>query len=179
MTASSLVQTGVADTALVIGADTFSTITDPADRTTRPIFGDGTGAVVLRVGPPGDLGALCGVGLGSGYHLITVRPDGPGPAYFRMSGAIVFAQAVERMCEAAVKTVDRAGCCRTSTSSSRTRPAAGSPRRARRTWGCHRTRSPTTSRRSATPSALATAARRGRLAPGHRVVLTGFGGGLA
>lgn len=35
-------------TALVIGADRYSSITDPADRGTRIFFGDGAGAVVLR-----------------------------------------------------------------------------------------------------------------------------------
>lgn len=35
-------------TALVIGAETYSTLTDPADRGTRIFFGDGAGAVVLR-----------------------------------------------------------------------------------------------------------------------------------
>lgn len=35
-------------TALVIGADCYSRITDPADRGTRIFFGDGAGAVVLR-----------------------------------------------------------------------------------------------------------------------------------
>ncbi|MBP5941127.1 3-oxoacyl-ACP synthase III family protein [Streptomyces acidiscabies] len=34
-------------TALVIGADMYSRITDPADRRTRVLFGDGAGAVVL------------------------------------------------------------------------------------------------------------------------------------
>lgn len=33
---------------LVVGADHYSTITDPSDRTTRIFFGDGAGAVVLR-----------------------------------------------------------------------------------------------------------------------------------
>jgi 3-oxoacyl-[acyl-carrier-protein] synthase-3 len=33
--------------ALVIGADTYSTILDPTDRRTYPLFGDGAGAVVL------------------------------------------------------------------------------------------------------------------------------------
>ncbi|RDI58945.1 3-oxoacyl-ACP synthase III family protein [Nocardia pseudobrasiliensis] len=35
---------------LVIGADTYSTILNPADRASYPLFGDGAGAVVL--GPP-------------------------------------------------------------------------------------------------------------------------------
>lgn len=47
-TAASMITAGVARRALVIGADTFSTILDPVDRTTRAIFGDGAGAVVLR-----------------------------------------------------------------------------------------------------------------------------------
>lgn len=34
----------------MIGAETFSRILDPEDRSGRAIFGDGAGAVVLRAG---------------------------------------------------------------------------------------------------------------------------------
>ena len=46
-TASGLVSSGVARTALVVGSDTMSTIVDPADRATAVLFGDGAGALVL------------------------------------------------------------------------------------------------------------------------------------
>src|SRR6202142_2470482 len=47
-TADSLIRTGQARTALVIGAETFSRILDWQDRGTCVLFGDGAGAVVLR-----------------------------------------------------------------------------------------------------------------------------------
>src|SRR5699024_11823000 len=57
-TATRLVYGGVAQTVLVIGADAFTTLVGPTDRSTLPIFGDGAGAVVLRVGESGEPGAL-------------------------------------------------------------------------------------------------------------------------
>jgi 3-oxoacyl-[acyl-carrier-protein] synthase-3 len=47
-TADSLLRTGMAKRALVIGAETFSRILDWEDRTTCVLFGDGAGAVVLE-----------------------------------------------------------------------------------------------------------------------------------
>jgi 3-oxoacyl-[acyl-carrier-protein] synthase-3 len=46
------VETGRADRVLVIGAETLSRITNPDDKRTASLFGDGAGAVVL--GPDGD-----------------------------------------------------------------------------------------------------------------------------
>lgn len=59
-TADSLLCTGMAKRALVIGAETFSRILDWEDRTTCVLFGDGAGAVVLEA-PERD-----GAGEGSG-----------------------------------------------------------------------------------------------------------------
>jgi 3-oxoacyl-[acyl-carrier-protein] synthase-3 len=47
-TADSMVRTGMAKCALVIGAETFSNILDWEDRTTCVLFGDGAGAIVLE-----------------------------------------------------------------------------------------------------------------------------------
>ena len=46
--ADSLLRSGVATNALVIGADKLSSVTDRADPDTGPLFGDGAGAIVLR-----------------------------------------------------------------------------------------------------------------------------------
>ena len=54
--AESMIRTGTADTALVIGAETFSRILDWEDRATCVLFGDGAGAVVLRAEDGGDDG---------------------------------------------------------------------------------------------------------------------------
>ncbi len=47
--ADSMLRTGMARNALVIGAETFSRILDWEDRTTCVLFGDGAGAVVLEL----------------------------------------------------------------------------------------------------------------------------------
>lgn len=51
--ADSMLRTGMARRAMVIGAETFSRILDWEDRTTCVLFGDGAGAVVLEA-PSGD-----------------------------------------------------------------------------------------------------------------------------
>ncbi len=48
--ADNMIRGGQAETALVIGAETFSRIIDWTDRSTCVLFGDGAGAVVLRAG---------------------------------------------------------------------------------------------------------------------------------
>lgn len=50
-TADSMIRTGLASRALVIGAETFSRILDWNDRTTCVLFGDGAGAAVLEARP--------------------------------------------------------------------------------------------------------------------------------
>lgn len=49
-----MVATGAHDHALVVGADTMSSIIDYRDRTTCILFGDGAGAAVLSAAAPGD-----------------------------------------------------------------------------------------------------------------------------
>ena len=109
--ANGLIVSGTYDTALVIGADCFSTITDPADRTTRAIFGDGAGALLLRSGSRSDDGALLGFDLGSDGsrkdHIVVPaggsrqRSSAVTAAdedfFFLMKGNAVFMQAVLNM----------------------------------------------------------------------------------
>jgi 3-oxoacyl-[acyl-carrier-protein] synthase III len=58
--ADSMIQTGAANKALVIGAEVFSRILDFSDRTTCVLFGDGAGAVVLEASEtPGILWESC------------------------------------------------------------------------------------------------------------------------
>lgn len=111
--AAGAIQAGTVDSALVIGAETYSTILNPRDRSTAVIFGDGAGAAVVRAGTADEPGALLGFDLGSDgtwRDLITVpaggarqRSEGGEPAaedfYFTMRGKDVFAHAVTRMSE--------------------------------------------------------------------------------
>lgn len=103
-----LIAAGHADRVLVIAADRFTTLLDPVDRTTVPIFGDGGGAVVLRRGSATELGALGRILLGSDgaqADLIAVADDG----YFRMQGRAVFRQAVERIADTSRRAAAAAG----------------------------------------------------------------------
>ena len=68
--AHSMVSSGLANKALVVGGDVLSKILDWTDRSTLILFGDGAGAVVLeRVEDGGFLGFELGADGGGGQHL--------------------------------------------------------------------------------------------------------------
>src|SRR5213595_2222551 len=90
--ADSMIRTGAANKALVIGAEVFSRILDFNDRTTCVLFGDGAGAVVLEASDtPGILASelhadgrhveiLCVPGTVSGGQVLgdpLLKMDGP------------------------------------------------------------------------------------------------------
>ncbi|MCG8914481.1 beta-ketoacyl-ACP synthase 3 [Actinokineospora sp. PR83] len=121
--ADGLIAGGVAERVLLIGADTFSTILDPDDRSAAALFGDGAGAVVLRAGHVGEPGAVQAFDLGSDgdlADLVMVREGGsrhpgrdPGAErsdrFFAMRGQAVYRHAVARMTESARSVLDRVG----------------------------------------------------------------------
>lgn len=97
--ADSLIRTGAARRALVIGAETFSRILDWEDRTTCVLFGDGAGAIVLEGQEGGDRGILYSSLHADGRHNELLYVDG-GPSTtgtvgkLRMKGREVFRHAV-------------------------------------------------------------------------------------
>ena len=102
--ADSLIKTGSANCALVIGAETFSRILDWEDRTTCVLFGDGAGAVVLEaqdVAEDGP-GILASRLHADGRHNELLYVDG-GPSTtgtvgkVRMKGREVFRHAVTNL----------------------------------------------------------------------------------
>jgi 3-oxoacyl-[acyl-carrier-protein] synthase-3 len=111
--ADSMIQTGAASKALVIGAEVFSRILDFKDRTTCVLFGDGAGAVVLEASDkPGILasdlhadgkhvGILCVPGNVSGGQIL-------GDPLLKMDGQAVFKLAVGVLEEAARATLAKA-----------------------------------------------------------------------
>jgi 3-oxoacyl-[acyl-carrier-protein] synthase III len=197
--ASAMIVAGLSATALAIGADTFSKIMNPADRGTRVIFGDGAGAAVLRAGRPSEDGALLAFDLGSdggAADLVTVRaggsrwPAGPGlepgaDRYFSMAGKATFTHAVLRMSASAEAAAKQAGWPLPDVdwlvphqANQRILGAVGEqlalpPGRI----ASNISRVGNTVAASI-PLALADAAAAGDLRPGHKVLLTGFGGGL-
>jgi 3-oxoacyl-[acyl-carrier-protein] synthase-3 len=112
--ADSMIKTGVATKALVIGAEVFSRILDFKDRTTCVLFGDGAGAVVLGASQtPGILatdlhadgshaGILCVPGTVSGGLVL-------GSPLLTMDGQAVFKLAVGVLEKTARAVLDKAG----------------------------------------------------------------------
>lgn len=112
--ADSLIKTGTAKRALVIGAEVFSRILDFNDRTTCVLFGDGAGAVILEASnTPGILASslhadgrhreiLCTPGTVSGGLVL-------GDPTLKMDGPAVFKLAVGVLEQAARSVLDKAG----------------------------------------------------------------------
>jgi 3-oxoacyl-[acyl-carrier-protein] synthase-3 len=105
-TADSMIKTGMAKCALVIGAETFSRILDWEDRATCVLFGDGAGAVVLMAEdvPEDGPGVLASRLHAAGEHGDLLYVDG-GPSTtgtvgkVRMMGREVFRHAVVNLAE--------------------------------------------------------------------------------
>jgi 3-oxoacyl-[acyl-carrier-protein] synthase-3 len=119
--AADLISAGRYRTALVIGAETLSRITDYTDRATCILFGDGAGAVVLKASdtPGGVLSSELGAD-GSGGELLMLPGGGSvHPAthdsvtrrlhFIQMQGRQVFRFATRIMAEASKKVLDQAG----------------------------------------------------------------------
>ena len=100
--ADSMIRSGGATTALVIGAETFSRILDWEDRATCVLFGDGAGAMVLRASDDPDRGILATKLHADGRYNDLLYVDG-GPSTtqtvgkLRMKGREVFRHAVTNL----------------------------------------------------------------------------------
>ena len=120
-TGAKMVEAGMHDRVLVVGADTMSRIIDYTDRTTCVIFGDGAGAVLLEPSSDGT-GLLDSVQYvdGSGVDALrqpaggSLRPATHATVDARLhtveqDGKTVFKRAVVGMADAAVEVMDRNG----------------------------------------------------------------------
>ncbi|MFM8928359.1 MAG: beta-ketoacyl-ACP synthase III [Betaproteobacteria bacterium] len=199
--ADSLIRTGTARRALVIGAEVFSRILDFKDRTTCVLFGDGAGAVVLeavdtdtdidtdathRVGilstdlhaDGRHVGILCTPGTVSGGQVL-------GDPTLKMDGQAVFKMAVKVLEEAARAALDKAGATEADIDfliphqanirimQSTARKLKLGEDRVIVTVDQHGNTSA-----ASIPLALDTAVRDGRIQRGHRLMLEGVGGGF-
>jgi len=112
--ADSMIRTGAASKALVIGSEVFSRILDFKDRGTCVLFGDGAGAVVLEASDtPGivsselhadgrHVGILCVPGHVSGGQVL-------GDPVLKMDGPAVFKIAVNVLYDVAKSVLEKAG----------------------------------------------------------------------
>ncbi|MGQ0519891.1 MAG: beta-ketoacyl-ACP synthase III [Actinomycetota bacterium] len=169
---------------LLIGAETLTRITDPDDRSTRILFGDGAGAAVI--GQPTEPGSgLLAWDLGCDGSLAPLLEVPIDDRYMRMEGKEVFRRAVRIVVESALVTLERAGLG----------PADVDlfvPHQANLRIieaSCSRLGIPMekaavnldrygNTSAASIPMALAEAAEAGRLHPGSVVLLSGFGAGM-
>ena len=95
--ANRMIQTGGSKTALVIGCETLSRITNWNDRDTAVLFGDGAGAVLLQAsGAPGIISTHIHAD-GKFEDLLEVPRGAPGEDFIRMNGNAVFRKAVSTL----------------------------------------------------------------------------------
>ena len=112
--ADSMIRSGAATRALVVGADTLSRVIDWSDRSSCVLFGDGAGAVVLeRSDEPGILATeLAADGGKAGILYADGRVEGgrlQGSGFLVMDGRAVFKEAVTSLQETARQALERAG----------------------------------------------------------------------
>lgn len=113
VTASKYIESGACKKVIVVGADKMSSIVDPEDRNTLPIFGDGAGAVLLEPNKEG-LGlqdSILHSDGGGGQHLYMKAGGSAYPPtmetvknrwhYVHQEGQAVFKAAVSNMAQVA------------------------------------------------------------------------------
>lgn len=119
-TATSMIESGRAETVLVIGAEALTRRVDFTDRSTCILFGDGAGAVVLQAsGEPGVFSIVLGAD-GSGSDLLTVVAGGSavpltedglhaGLQYLRMAGNEIYKFAVRAIPKVTLEALEQSG----------------------------------------------------------------------
>lgn len=118
--ADQFIRTGTYRTALVIGADTLSKITDYTDRNTCILFGDGAGAAVLQatkepglvameIGTDGRGGELLIQPAGGSRHPATAETVAAHQHVIQMAGREVFKFAVKIMEESSLRVLAQSG----------------------------------------------------------------------
>jgi 3-oxoacyl-[acyl-carrier-protein] synthase-3 len=193
--ADSLIKNGVASTALVIGAETFSRILDWNDRGTCVLFGDGAGAIVLKGekggGTSADRGILANALHSDGrQHDILYVDGGPSSTrttgFLRMEGKEVFKHAVVNMAAVVGEVLEKAGLepkdidwlvphqANKRIIDGTGRKLGLPPERVVVTVDKHANTSA-----ASIPLALDTAVRDGRIKQGDLLLMEGIGGGLA
>jgi 3-oxoacyl-[acyl-carrier-protein] synthase III len=176
------VETGRAETVLVVGAERLSTLTDHDDRATAALFGDGAGAVLVRAALGAGFGPFV---LGSDGARAEVVSAERSEALIRMKGQDTFREAVNRMAEATLAVAAATGLVLADIDLFVYHQANARILRTLaqrlvldedRVLECISRYGNTSA--ASIPIALATALDEERIRPGDRVLLAAFGGGL-
>ena len=190
--ADSMLRTGMARRALVIGAETFSHLLDWEDRTTCVLFGDGAGAVVLEAQDvaedgPGILATR--LHADGAHNQLLFVDGGPGTTgtvgKLRMRGPEVFRHAVVNLAEVLREVLAEVGAeprdldwvvphqANQRILDATARKLGLPPEKVIVTVDRHANTSA-----ASVPLALDTAVRDGRIKPGDLIVLEAMGGGF-
>ncbi|MDQ6805770.1 MAG: beta-ketoacyl-ACP synthase 3 [Actinomycetota bacterium] len=101
------IESGRATCVVVVGADFMSRITDPDDRMTAPVFGDGAGAVVLTaIDEASRVGPIVLGSDGAGAEMIFVKRV---EMLVHMAGHETFREAVNWLSESTIQAAEAAG----------------------------------------------------------------------
>ena len=190
-TANAYIRSGMARTALVVGAEIFSRILDWNDRSTCVLFGDGAGAVVLQASEqPGILGVT--LQADGRYQSILNVPaqvaggEIVGTPFLHMDGGAVFKFAVKALADCASKTLAAQGMSHADLDwlvphQANLRIIESTARHLHLPMDKVVLTLPQQGNTSAAsiPLALDVAVRDGRIQPGQTVMLEGIGGGFA
>ncbi|HWC24982.1 MAG TPA: beta-ketoacyl-ACP synthase 3 [Solirubrobacteraceae bacterium] len=90
---AALIESGRANTVLLIGADVLGRYTDHDDRQTAALFGDGAAAAVLAPGGPAGIGPVV-LGAEAQRDVLFIDRD---EHVVRMDGRLVYQQAIDHM----------------------------------------------------------------------------------
>ena len=198
ITGMQFVHSGCHRRVLVVGADVMTRLMDPEDKRTYPLFGDGAGAVLLAPGSrsQGLLGYCLGAD-GGGADLLCVRGGGSrkpataesvadGHHFLRMEGRAVFKWAVRMISDSASEVLAH---CRMSPdevdyvilhqANMRIIDAASSNLRLPRDRVVVNVDRYGNTAGGSVPLALDEVHRDGLLKSGNRILMSGFGAGLA
>jgi 3-oxoacyl-[acyl-carrier-protein] synthase-3 len=195
-TAAQFVDSGAVETALVVGAETLSRITDYTDRSTCILFGDGAGAAVLRRGERGVRAFSLGSDGTRSRLLYTPAGGARFPAtrntvaerrhYIVMEGREVFKGAVTAMAASSLEAIRRSGLVPEDIDlviphQANQRIIEATARRLKVPMSnvvMNLARYGNTSAASI-PIAISEAWEQGQIQPGQQLLLTAFGAGLA
>jgi 3-oxoacyl-[acyl-carrier-protein] synthase-3 len=104
--ASDAIRAGDARTALVIGAERLTDVTDLTDRSTAVIFADGAGAVVVTASDEPGVGPVAWGSDGDQHNAIEIAA---GRSTMTMAGQAVYRWATTKLTETLVEAMERAG----------------------------------------------------------------------
>lgn len=199
ITGATYIKAGLARRVLVVGGDTNSRIANPTDPKTYPLFGDGAGAVLLAAADP-ECHGVASYQLGSdgaGAELLVrpgcgsrIPPDpealAAGLQYLHMDGRAVFRWAVSTLSDSIAAVVEHAGLridqvdyFLTHQANIRIIHAATDVLGIPRDKVHANVRKYGNTSAGSVPLAMEEAVSMGIVMPGKKVVMSGFGAGLA